>query len=61
MFGRRDFRFIYIGFVSVKVERLLFAEQKATDYQSPDDGFIPDHRATNACTRYIEMKTAKYY
>jgi hypothetical protein len=34
-----------------QVERLLSAEQKATDYRSPDDGMAPDHRPTNACTR----------
>lgn len=32
---------------------MLSAEQKATDYRSPDDGIIPDHRATSACTRYL--------
>ena len=37
----------------VQVERLLSAEQKATDYRLPDDGIAPDHRPTNACTRYI--------
>lgn len=36
----------------LKVERLLSSEQKATEYRSPDDGIIPDHRPTNACTRY---------
>lgn len=36
----------------VKVERLLSAEQKATDYRSPDDGIAPDHRPTTACIRY---------
>ncbi|EOY25456.1 Exocyst complex component sec10 isoform 1 [Theobroma cacao] len=35
------------------VERLLSAEQKATDYCSPDDGMAPDHRPTNACTRVV--------
>ncbi|WVZ23041.1 hypothetical protein V8G54_001585 [Vigna mungo] len=35
------------------VERLLSAEQKATDYRSPDDGMAPDHRATSACTRVV--------
>ncbi|KAL6531759.1 Exocyst complex component 5 [Orobanche minor] len=37
--------------VMAEVERLLSAEQKATDYRSPDDGIAPDHRPTNACTR----------
>lgn len=36
-----------------QVERLLSAEQKATDYRSPEDGIIPDHRPTSACTRYF--------
>ncbi|XP_043714993.1 exocyst complex component SEC10b-like isoform X2 [Telopea speciosissima] len=39
--------------VMAEVERLLSAEQKATDYRSPDDGIGPDHRATNACTRVV--------
>ncbi|KAK4437993.1 Exocyst complex component SEC10b [Sesamum alatum] len=39
--------------VMAEVERLLSAEQKTTDYRSPDDGFIPDHRPTNACTRVV--------
>ncbi|KAL0412617.1 UNVERIFIED_CONTAM: Exocyst complex component SEC10b [Sesamum radiatum] len=29
--------------VMAEVERLLSAEQKATDYRSPDDGIAPDH------------------
>ncbi|XVE84717.1 hypothetical protein DITRI_Ditri17bG0035800 [Diplodiscus trichospermus] len=36
-----------------EVERLLSAEQKATDYRSPDDGMASDHRPTNACTRVV--------
>ncbi|EOY20537.1 Exocyst complex component sec10 isoform 1 [Theobroma cacao] len=39
--------------VMAEVERLLSAEQKATDYCSPDDGMAPDHRPTNACTRVV--------
>ncbi|GFP80072.1 exocyst complex component sec10 [Phtheirospermum japonicum] len=39
--------------VIAEVERLLSAEQKATDYRSPDDGIAPDHRPTNACTRVV--------
>ncbi|KAL7203312.1 hypothetical protein ACSBR2_016581 [Camellia fascicularis] len=39
--------------VMAEVERLLSAEQKATDYKSPDDGIAPDHRPTNACTRVV--------
>ncbi|KAM7508618.1 hypothetical protein LguiA_019071 [Lonicera macranthoides] len=39
--------------VMAEVERLLSAEQKATEYKSPDDGMIPDHRPTNACTRVV--------
>ncbi|XP_059456107.1 exocyst complex component SEC10b [Corylus avellana] len=39
--------------VMAEVERLLAAEQKATDYRSPDDGIAPDHRPTNACTRVV--------
>ncbi|KAK8615491.1 hypothetical protein V6N13_017077 [Hibiscus sabdariffa] len=38
--------------VMAEVDRLLSAEQKATDYRSPDDGVAPDHRPTNACTRW---------
>ncbi|KAL8483954.1 hypothetical protein ACS0TY_026588 [Phlomoides rotata] len=37
--------------VMSEIERLLSAEQKATDYRSPDDGITPDHRPTNACIR----------
>ncbi|KAL6513107.1 Exocyst complex component 5 [Orobanche gracilis] len=39
--------------VMAEVERLLSAEQKATDFRSPDDGIAPDHRPTNACTRSV--------
>ncbi|XP_022979187.1 exocyst complex component SEC10b-like [Cucurbita maxima] len=39
--------------VMAEVERLLSAEQKATDYRSPDDGMAPDHRPTIACTRVV--------
>ncbi|KAF5182264.1 Exocyst complex component [Thalictrum thalictroides] len=39
--------------VMAEVERLLSAEQKATDYRSPDDGIAPDHRPTSACTRVV--------
>ncbi|KAI4369865.1 hypothetical protein MLD38_018263 [Melastoma candidum] len=39
--------------VMSEVERLLSTEQKATDYRSPDDGFVPDHRPTNACSRVV--------
>ncbi|KAH6813435.1 exocyst complex component sec10 [Perilla frutescens var. frutescens] len=39
--------------VMAEVERLLSAEQKVTDYCSPDDGIAPDHRPTNACTRVV--------
>ncbi|KAF5811569.1 putative exocyst complex component Sec10 [Helianthus annuus] len=39
--------------VMAEVERLLSAEQKATDYKSPDDGVVPDHRPTNACIRVV--------
>uniref|UniRef100_A0A0D6R2M0 Exocyst complex component Sec10 n=1 Tax=Araucaria cunninghamii TaxID=56994 RepID=A0A0D6R2M0_ARACU len=39
--------------VMAEVDRLLAAEQKATDYRSPDDGMAPDHRPTNACTRVV--------
>ncbi|XP_034926420.1 exocyst complex component SEC10b isoform X3 [Populus alba] len=41
--------------VMAEVERLLPAEQKATDYRSPDDGMAPDHRPTNACTKYFQL------
>ncbi|KAF8413236.1 hypothetical protein HHK36_001212 [Tetracentron sinense] len=39
--------------VMAEVERLLSAEQKATEYRSPEDGIAPDHRPTNACTRVV--------
>ncbi|KAJ6675295.1 EXOCYST COMPLEX COMPONENT SEC10-LIKE PROTEIN-RELATED [Salix viminalis] len=39
--------------VMAEVERLLSAEQRATDYRSPDDGMAPDHRPTNACTKVV--------
>ncbi|XP_062090404.1 exocyst complex component SEC10b [Humulus lupulus] len=39
--------------VMAEVERLLSAEQKTTDFRSPDDGIAPDHRPTNACTRVV--------
>ncbi|GKB03874.1 exocyst complex component SEC10B-like protein [Tanacetum coccineum] len=29
------------------------AEQKATDYKSPDDGIVPDHCPTYACIRVV--------
>ncbi|XP_065859757.1 exocyst complex component SEC10b [Euphorbia lathyris] len=39
--------------VMAEVDRLLSAEQKPTDYRSPDDGMAPDHRPTSACTRVV--------
>ncbi|XP_059650898.1 exocyst complex component SEC10b-like [Cornus florida] len=39
--------------VMAEVERLLSAEQKATDYRSPEDGMAPDHRPTSACARVV--------
>lgn len=42
-----------IDTVIAEVERLLSAEQKVTDYRSPDDGIVPDHRPTTACTRVV--------
>ncbi|GAU31994.1 hypothetical protein TSUD_359390 [Trifolium subterraneum] len=39
--------------VMAEVERLLSAEQKATDYKAPDDGMAPDHRPTTACARVV--------
>ncbi|XP_051132725.1 exocyst complex component SEC10b [Andrographis paniculata] len=39
--------------VMAEVERLLSAEQKSTDYRSPDDGIVPDHRPTSACARVV--------
>ncbi|XP_019418705.1 PREDICTED: exocyst complex component SEC10-like [Lupinus angustifolius] len=39
--------------VMAEVERLLSAEQKATEYRLPDDGILPDHRPTSACTRVV--------
>ncbi|WVZ89663.1 hypothetical protein U9M48_036037 [Paspalum notatum var. saurae] len=42
-----------IDTVMSEVERLLSLEQKATDYRTPDDGALPDHRPTNACTRIV--------
>ncbi|KAK1307319.1 Exocyst complex component 5 [Acorus calamus] len=42
-----------IDTIMAEVERLLSAEQKTTDYRSPDDGNVPDHRPTNACTRVV--------
>ncbi|KAH9602142.1 hypothetical protein KSS87_016597 [Heliosperma pusillum] len=42
-----------IDTVMAEVERLLSAEQKATDFRSPDDGFVPDHRPTSACSRVV--------
>ncbi|GLJ08267.1 hypothetical protein SUGI_0085180 [Cryptomeria japonica] len=42
-----------IDTVMAEVDRLLAAEQKATDYRSLDDGIAPDHRPTVACTRVV--------
>ncbi|KAG9442843.1 hypothetical protein H6P81_018697 [Aristolochia fimbriata] len=39
--------------VMTEVERLLYSEQKITDYRTPDDGMAPDHRPTSACTRVV--------
>ncbi|XP_024517817.1 exocyst complex component SEC10b isoform X2 [Selaginella moellendorffii] len=36
-----------------EAERLLALEQKVHDYQPSDDGSLPDHRPTNACTRVV--------
>ncbi|EPS72505.1 hypothetical protein M569_02253, partial [Genlisea aurea] len=43
--------------VMAEVERLLSAEQKATDYRPPDDGNPSDHRPTSACTRVVAYLT----
>ncbi|KAM0004979.1 putative exocyst complex component Sec10 [Helianthus debilis subsp. tardiflorus] len=37
----------------VLVERLLSAEQKATDFRSADDGLMADPRPTTACSRVV--------
>ncbi|KAI3711559.1 hypothetical protein L1987_70098 [Smallanthus sonchifolius] len=42
-----------IEIVIAEVERLLSAEQKATDFRSPDDGLMADPRPTTACTRVV--------
>lgn len=42
-----------IDTVMAEAERLLSVEQKATDFRSPDDGIIADHRPTTACTRAV--------
>ncbi|PWA65603.1 exocyst complex component Sec10-like protein [Artemisia annua] len=42
-----------IEIVISEVERLLTAEQKATDYRSVDDSLMADHRPTTACTRVV--------
>ncbi|KAK9715956.1 hypothetical protein RND81_06G201500 [Saponaria officinalis] len=42
-----------IDTVMAEVERLLSAEQKATDFRSPEDGIVPDHRPTSACSRVV--------
>ncbi|KAJ8435918.1 hypothetical protein Cgig2_013265 [Carnegiea gigantea] len=42
-----------IDTVMAEAERLLSVEQKATDFRSPDDGIIADHRPTTACTRVV--------
>ncbi|PWA66511.1 exocyst complex component Sec10-like protein [Artemisia annua] len=36
-----------------QAERLLTAEQKATEYRSVDDSLMVDHRRTTACTRVV--------
>lgn len=62
----RFFPFLYNFFINrvsflIQVERLLSAEQKATDYKSPDDGIVPDHRPTNACIRFHSSFPAAFY
>ncbi|KAF5774676.1 putative exocyst complex component Sec10 [Helianthus annuus] len=42
-----------IDIVIVEVERLLSAEQKATDFRSADDGLMADPRPTTACSRVV--------
>ncbi|GKB85164.1 exocyst complex component SEC10-like protein, partial [Tanacetum coccineum] len=42
-----------IEIVISEAERLLTAEQKATDYRSVDDSLMADHRPTIACTRVV--------
>ncbi|KAI7735316.1 hypothetical protein M8C21_029733, partial [Ambrosia artemisiifolia] len=42
-----------IDIVIAEVERLLSAEQKVTDFKSPDDGLMADPRPTIACTRVV--------
>ncbi|XP_022005068.2 exocyst complex component SEC10a [Helianthus annuus] len=42
-----------IDIVIAEVERLLSAEQKATDFRSADDGLMADPRPTTACSRVV--------
>ncbi|MFS7988005.1 putative exocyst complex component Sec10 [Helianthus anomalus] len=44
-----------IDIVIAEVERLLSAEQKATDFRSADDGLMPDPRPTAACSKLCEL------
>jgi hypothetical protein len=36
-----------------QVERVLVAEQRATDFKPQESGHIPDHQPTHACTRWV--------
>ncbi|GKC59070.1 exocyst complex component SEC10A-like protein [Tanacetum coccineum] len=45
-----------IEIVISEVERLLTAEQKATDYRSVDDSLMADHRPTTVCTSKMVLK-----
>lgn len=53
-----------IDTIMAEVERLLAAEQKATDFKPSEDGNPPDHRPTNACTKvtaYLEHMLEAVY
>ncbi|XP_073121661.1 exocyst complex component SEC10a-like [Henckelia pumila] len=49
--------------VMAEVERLLSAEQNATDYRSRDDNIVPDHRPTNYSSRVVAYlsRVLEYY
>jgi len=42
-----------IDTIMAEVERVLVAEQRATDFKPQESGHIPDHQPTHACTRVI--------
>lgn len=41
-----------------QVERILSAEQRATDFKPAEHGHSSDHQTTSACTKWVAFPSA---